>query len=137
MADGIIPTRDIKSIDDLSKSFNDWSEIDRIIKEYSEKLKELKQKKMDLQAKNIEFMMANDLDEVELGHGSEVKLVMTRNKLSNITKLRLPGKLEKYFEEKKHYEHGKSLKAVKDIMAFLDEDPVFTESSYLRKYERD
>ena len=131
----IKPTRDISSLDDLSKSFNDWSSIDKMIKEFSEKLKELKQKKIDLQEKNMEFMMVNDLDSVQLGHGEEVKLIMTRNKLSNVTKARLPSKLEKYFEEKKKYDHEKSINAVKEIMEFLEEDPVYVESSYLKKYE--
>ena len=131
----IKPTRDIGTKDELAKSFNDWSEIDKMIKQFSEKLKELKQRKMDLQEKNIEFMMVNDMDTIQMGHGEEVKLVMTRNKLSNVTKARLPGKLEKYFEEKKQYNHDKSVKAVQEIMEFLEEDPVYVESSYLRKYE--
>ena len=82
-------------------------------------------------------MMLNDLDRIELGQGFHVNLVTTRNKRSNITKAKLPEKLEEFFEKKKHYDHNTSTYMVKEFMDFIDENPVYTESSYLKKYEKD
>lgn len=131
----LICTEDINSKEALTQSLTDWTKVNDLIKEYEGLIKELKQKKLDLQQRNVEFMKVNDLDSIEINGGTQVSLVMTRSKVSNLTKTRLPGKLEEYFEKKKHYDRTKAENSVKDILDFLDEDPVYTESAYLRKYE--
>ena len=131
----LIATQDISSKEQLSKSLTDWTKVNDLIKEYETLLKDLRQKKADLQKRNVEFMKVNDLDFVELDAGVQVNLVLTRNKLSNMTKARLPAKLEEYFEKKKHYDRPKSEKYVKDILEFLESEPVYTESAYIKKYE--
>ena len=131
----LIATQDISSKEQLSKSLTDWTKVNDLIKEYETLLKDLRQKKADLQKRNVEFMKVNDLDFVELDAGVQVNLVLTRNKLSNMTKARLPAKLEEYFEKKKHYDRPKSEKYVKDILEFLESEPVYTESAYIKRYE--
>lgn len=137
MSDNIelVATEDINSKEALSESLTSWTKVNSLIKEYETILKELRQKKLDLQKRNVEFMKVNDLDYVELDGGMQVSLVSTRNKVSNMTKVRFPPKLEEFFEKEKQYDKHKAEKCVKEILEFIERDPVYTESAYLRYYE--
>jgi hypothetical protein len=135
MSDELIATQDINSKEQLKVNVVSWAKVNKLIKEYEGTLKELKQQKLDLQKRNVEFMRVNDLDRIELDGGQQVNLVVTRSKLSNITKARMPAKLEEFFEKKKNYDSVKAAKSVQEIIEFLDSEPVFNESAYLRWYE--
>lgn len=132
----LIGTNDISGIEDLSASLNAWVRLNRIIKEHEDTLRELKQKKADLQERNVEFMKVNNLDNIQLSEiGAQVNYVMSRTKVSNINKTKLPGKLEEFFKTRKHYDDQKANKLKTEIMEFLDENPEYRESSYLKLYE--
>lgn len=133
----LVGTNDISDLDDLSRSLNNWVKLNKIIREHEEEIRELKQKKLDLQYKNLEFMKINDLDNIQLSDiGTQVSYVHTRNKVSNINKTRLPGKLEEFFKTKKHYDDKKAQQLKVEIMEFLDENPEYRENSYLKMYEK-
>lgn len=134
--DQLVGTNAIPDVDSLKTNMNNWAKLNKIIREHEEEIRELKQKKMDLQYKNLEFMKINELDNIQLSEiGAQVNYVHTRTKISNINKTRLPGKLEEFFKTKKHYDEKKAQQLKAEIMEFLDENPEYKESSYLKMYE--